>query len=46
MIDGAIVMIEKRSQGISNAAPPDKPRLEVLIEAASEGRSRFVFQAC
>src|SRR5205807_6853839 len=35
MIDGAIVMIENAHKHLERA-PPDKPRLEVLIEAASE----------
>ena len=35
MIDGAIVMIENAHKHLERAAP-DKPRIEVLIEAASE----------
>ena len=35
MIDGAIVMIENAHKHLERA-PPDKPRLEVLIGAASE----------
>jgi Cu(I)/Ag(I) efflux system membrane protein CusA/SilA len=35
MIDGAIVMIENAHKHLERA-PPDKPRLEILIEAASE----------
>ncbi len=35
MIDGAIVMIENAHKHLERA-PPDKPRLDVLIEAASE----------
>ncbi|MHA0111945.1 efflux RND transporter permease subunit, partial [Klebsiella pneumoniae] len=35
MIDGAIVMIENAHKHLERA-PPGKPRLEVLIEAASE----------
>src|SRR6266850_242248 len=35
MIDAAIVMIENAHKHLERA-PPDKPRLEVLIEAASE----------
>src|SRR5207237_4002953 len=35
MIDGAIVMIENAHKHLERA-PTDKPRLEVLIEAASE----------
>ncbi len=35
MIDGAIVMIENAHKHLERA-PPEKPRLEVLIEAASE----------
>jgi Cu(I)/Ag(I) efflux system membrane protein CusA/SilA len=41
MIDAAIVMIENAHKHLERAAP-DKPRLEVLIEAASEvGRPLF-----
>jgi Cu(I)/Ag(I) efflux system membrane protein CusA/SilA len=35
MIDAAIVMIENAHKHLERA-PPDKPRLEILIEAASE----------
>src|SRR5260370_38245568 len=35
MIDGALVMIENAHKHLERA-PPDKPRLEGLIEAASE----------
>ncbi len=35
MIDGAIVMIENAHKHLERA-PPDKPRLEVLVEAARE----------
>src|SRR4030088_157840 len=35
MIDGAIVMIENAHKHLERA-PPDKPRINVLIEAASE----------
>jgi len=35
MIDGAIVMIENAHKHLEHA-PPEKPRIEVLIEAASE----------
>jgi copper/silver efflux system protein len=35
MIDGAIVMIENAHKHLERA-PPDQPRIEVLIEAASE----------
>jgi copper/silver efflux system protein len=35
MVDAAIVMIENAHKHLERA-PPDKPRLEVLIEAASE----------
>lgn len=35
MIDAAIVMIENAHKHLERAAP-DKPRIEVLIEAASE----------
>ncbi len=35
MIDAAIVMVENAHKHLERA-PPDKPRLEVLIEAASE----------
>ena len=35
MIDGAIVMIENAHKHLERA-PPDKPRIDVLIEAASE----------
>jgi len=35
MIDAAIVMIENAHKHLEHA-PPDKPRIEVLIEAASE----------
>jgi len=35
MIDGAVVMIENAHKHLERA-PPDKPRLEVLIEAASQ----------
>src|SRR3981189_595412 len=42
MIDGAIVMIENAHKHLERA-PPDKPRLEVLIEAASEGGPALVF---
>src|ERR1700723_244971 len=35
MIDGAIVMIENAHKHLERA-PPNKPRIEVLIEAASE----------
>lgn len=41
MIDAAIVMIENAHKHLERA-PPDKPRLEVLVEAASEvGPSLF-----
>src|SRR5437899_6541458 len=35
MIDAAIVMIENAHKHMERA-PPDKPRLEILVEAASE----------
>src|SRR5438105_11706786 len=35
MIDGAIVMIENAHKHLERA-PPGKPRIEILIEAASE----------
>ena len=35
MIDAAIVMIENAHKHLERA-PPDKPRLEILVEAASE----------
>ena len=35
MVDAAIVMIENAHKHLERA-PPDKPRIEVLIEAASE----------
>ena len=35
MVDAAIVMIENAHKHLERA-PPDKPRTEVLIEAASE----------
>jgi Cu(I)/Ag(I) efflux system membrane protein CusA/SilA len=41
MIDGAIVMIENAHKHLE-CAPPDKPRLELLIEAARRGRPRTV----
>ena len=44
MIDGAIVMIENAHKHLERA-PPDKPRLEVLIEAASEV-GPALFSAC
>ncbi|MDW5316156.1 CusA/CzcA family heavy metal efflux RND transporter [Rhizobium sp. PL01] len=42
MIDAAIVMIENAHKHLERA-PPDKPRTEVLIEAASEVGSALFF---
>jgi len=42
MIDAAIVMIENAHKHLERA-PPEKPRLEILIEAASEVGSALFF---
>ena len=44
MIDAAIVMIENAHKHLERA-PPGKPRLEILVEAASRGRPGAVLLA-